>query len=126
MTSEPQSKTEKRSLGPNDRLSDRHLLAFGKRLGEKFGHAAVAGPDTDHDGREAAVLRARPNARWLPHHLVGRCGRGFLGQRAARRFESEGWSTATIDGRNHEEIRTALTQSHPGVPHVVVAKVEAK
>jgi transketolase len=44
----------------------------------------------------------------------------------ASRFENEGWSSATIDGRNREDIKTALTQSHPGVPHVVVAKVEAK
>ncbi len=44
----------------------------------------------------------------------------------ATRFENEGWSSATIDGRNHEDIKTALTQSHPGVPHVVVAKVEEK
>jgi len=44
----------------------------------------------------------------------------------AKRFETEGWSSTTIDGRDHEDIKTALTQSHPGVPHVVVAKVEAK
>jgi len=44
----------------------------------------------------------------------------------ATRFENEGWSSATIDGRDHEDIKTALTQSHPGVPHVVVAKVEEK
>jgi len=44
----------------------------------------------------------------------------------AQRFENEGWSSATIDGRDHEDIKTALTQSHPGVPHVVVAKVEEK
>ncbi len=44
----------------------------------------------------------------------------------ARRFESEGWSSATVDGRDHEDIKTALTQSHPGVPHVVVARVESK
>lgn len=44
----------------------------------------------------------------------------------ATRFENEGWSSATIDGRNHEDIKTALTQNHPGVPHAVVAKVEEK
>lgn len=44
----------------------------------------------------------------------------------ANRFENEGWSSATIDGRDHEDINTALTQSHPGQPHVVVAKVEEK
>ncbi|HIK90222.1 MAG TPA: transketolase [Dehalococcoidia bacterium] len=44
----------------------------------------------------------------------------------AKRFENEGWSSATIDGRDHEDIKTALTQNHPGVPHVVVAKMEEK
>ncbi len=44
----------------------------------------------------------------------------------AKRFENEGWSSAIINGRDHEEIKSALTQSHPGVPHVVVAKVEEK
>ena len=44
----------------------------------------------------------------------------------ASRFETEGWSSATVDGRDHEDIKSALTQSHPGVPHVVVAKVEPK
>ena len=42
------------------------------------------------------------------------------------RFENEGWSSAVVDGRDHEDIKTALTQSHPGMPHVVVAKVEPK
>lgn len=44
----------------------------------------------------------------------------------ASRFENEGWSSATVDGRDHEDIKSALTQSHSGVPHVVVAKVEMK
>ncbi len=44
----------------------------------------------------------------------------------ATRFENEGWSSSTIDGRDHEDIKTALTQSRSGKPHVVVAKVEEK
>ena len=42
------------------------------------------------------------------------------------RFESEGWSSAVIDGRDHEDIKTGLLQSHSEQPHVVVAKVEEK
>jgi transketolase len=42
------------------------------------------------------------------------------------RFESEGWSSAVIDGRDHEDIKTGLLQPHSGRPHVVVAKVEEK
>lgn len=44
----------------------------------------------------------------------------------ASRFETEGWSSATINGRDHEDIKSALTQSHSGIPHVVVAQVEEK
>jgi len=43
-----------------------------------------------------------------------------------RRFAVEGWSTETIDGRDHATIEAALTAPHPGVPRAVVAVVEAK
>ena len=44
----------------------------------------------------------------------------------ASRFEVEGWSTATIDGRDHDAIESALSQAHPGRPHCVVAITEDK
>jgi transketolase len=44
----------------------------------------------------------------------------------ARRFEVEGWSAATVDGRDHQAIEAALTVPHPGVPRAVVATVEGK
>ncbi len=44
----------------------------------------------------------------------------------ARRFEVEGWSTAIIDGRDHDAIEQALNESHPGRPRAVVAVVEDK
>ncbi len=43
-----------------------------------------------------------------------------------QRFAVEGWSTAVVDGRDHDAIEAALTAAHPGRPHVVVAKVEDK
>jgi transketolase len=42
----------------------------------------------------------------------------------APRFEIEGWASATVDGRNHEALTTALTAEHIGQPNVVVAVVE--
>jgi transketolase len=42
----------------------------------------------------------------------------------AGRFEIEGWATATVDGRDHEVLTTALTAKHIGQPDVVVAVVE--
>ncbi len=44
----------------------------------------------------------------------------------ARRFEVEGWSTATIDGRDHEAIEHALGEAHAGSPRAVVAVVQGK
>ncbi|WP_445529301.1 transketolase [Streptomyces cyslabdanicus] len=44
----------------------------------------------------------------------------------AARFEAAGWSTASVDGRDHEELYAAFTAPHPGRPHVVVARVEPK
>lgn len=42
------------------------------------------------------------------------------------RFAVEGWSTATVNGRDHDAIEDALTVPHPARPHAVVAVVEAK
>ena len=49
----------------------------------------------------------------------------------ARRFEIEGWSAATVDGRDHAAIEDALTapqtgEAHPHRPRAVVAVVEKK
>jgi len=44
----------------------------------------------------------------------------------ARRFEVEGWTSRTINGRDHDEIESALTAGRAGVPHAVVARVEPK
>ncbi|MGH3853038.1 MAG: transketolase [Pseudonocardiaceae bacterium] len=44
----------------------------------------------------------------------------------ATRFSVNGWSTATVDGRDHEALEAALIEPSPGRPHVVVAVVEPK
>ncbi|MEU3841134.1 transketolase [Streptomyces sp. NPDC028635] len=44
----------------------------------------------------------------------------------AARFEAAGWSAVTVDGRDHDVLYAAFTASHPGRPHVVVARVEPK
>lgn len=44
----------------------------------------------------------------------------------ARRFEIEGWTTQTGNGRDHQEIEAALTAKRVGAPHAVVAPVEPK
>ena len=42
------------------------------------------------------------------------------------RFELEGWSAATVDGRDHDVIEEAFSMAHADRPHVVVASVETK
>ncbi|WP_456243682.1 transketolase [Longispora urticae] len=44
----------------------------------------------------------------------------------ASRFAVNGWSTATVDGRDQDALETALTTPLPGRPHAVVALVEPK
>jgi transketolase len=43
-----------------------------------------------------------------------------------QRFAIEGWSTATVDGRDHGAIEQGLMAPHPGRPHAVVAVVESE
>ncbi|WP_433869583.1 thiamine pyrophosphate-dependent enzyme [Saccharopolyspora sp. CA-218241] len=44
----------------------------------------------------------------------------------AERFAREGWATATVDGRDHDALATALLAEHPGRPLAVVAEVESE
>ncbi|MGW2399901.1 transketolase [Kitasatospora sp. NPDC001664] len=44
----------------------------------------------------------------------------------ASRFEAEGWSAVTVDGRDHEALHRAFTAPHDGRPHAVIARVEPK
>ena len=43
--------------------------------------------------------------------------------RIAERFATEGWHVATVDGRDHGELESALIERPVGVPNVVVATV---
>lgn len=44
----------------------------------------------------------------------------------ASRFQVNGWSTSTVDGRDHGQIADALSKRPTDRPHVVVAVVEPK
>ncbi|WP_116051570.1 thiamine pyrophosphate-dependent enzyme [Amycolatopsis palatopharyngis] len=39
------------------------------------------------------------------------------------RFEVEGWTGRTVDGRDHDALHAAFTEPHPGRPLAVVARV---
>jgi transketolase len=42
------------------------------------------------------------------------------------RFAREGWSTVTVDGRDHDALEAAFAAPHEGRPHAVVAVAESK
>ncbi|GAA4618972.1 transketolase [Saccharopolyspora hordei] len=44
----------------------------------------------------------------------------------AERFTREGWAAHTVDGRDHDQLRRALTDTRPDRPLAVVAEVEPK
>jgi len=44
----------------------------------------------------------------------------------ASRFAIESWSTATVDGRDHDGLEAALATRHEDRPHAVIAVVEPK
>jgi transketolase len=73
---------------------------------------------------EAVVLAGRLGLQRL--HVVvidnGSATYGWPGGIAAR-FELEGWSTRTVDGRDRIALEAAFTAAHPGRPHVVVATI---
>ena len=43
--------------------------------------------------------------------------------RIAERFATEGWQVVTVDGRDHRDLETALSERGLGVPNAVVATV---
>jgi transketolase len=43
----------------------------------------------------------------------------------AKRFELEGWSTATVDGRDHAALERAFDEEHRGRPRAIVAVIDA-
>jgi len=79
-------------------------------------------------------------SNWEAVQLAGRLGLGGLITIAvdnrsstlgwpggiAPRFELEGWTTATVDGRSHAALERAYRIAGTDRPHLVVACVEAK
>jgi transketolase len=72
---------------------------------------------------EAIALAGRMDIAGLTAIAVdnGSASHGWPGG-IARRFEVEGWHATTVDGRDHDQLHTALTTRHDG-PNVVVATI---
>lgn len=76
---------------------------------------------------EAIALAARLGLDRLTAVLVdnGSSTYGWPGGIAAR-FAVEGWTTATVPGRDHDQLERAFAANEPGRPHLVVGLVESK
>jgi transketolase len=77
--------------------------------------------------QEAVVVAARMGLASLTTVVIdNRSSSTGWPRGIAARFEVEGWSAVTVNGRDHAAIEEALTIPHPTTPHCVVAVVEAK
>jgi transketolase len=91
-----------------------YVLVGDAELDEGTNHEAIAyAGATGLDGLTAIVVDNQSATHGWPGGI-------------AARFSVNGWSTAIVDGRDHEALEAALTNSMPGRPHVVVAVVEPK
>ncbi|MER6914511.1 transketolase [Streptomyces sp. NPDC000594] len=110
-------------------------LAVGTALGLGIqGHTdsrvwvLIGDAELDEGSNHEAIAYAGPAGLTALHALVidnSSATHGWPGGIASR-FAAAGWSAVTVDGRDHEALYAAYTTPHPGRPHVVVARVEAK
>ena len=106
-------------------------VGLGLRAAERdlsFVYCLVGDAELDEGSNHEAIAMA---GRLGIDHLVAivvdnrSASHGWPGG-IATRFAGEGWSTDTVDGRDHAAIENALTVGHPGRPRAVVAVVEGR
>ena len=88
----------------------------------------IGDAELDEGSNHEAIAYAGPAGLDRLHTVVidnSSAGHALPGGIAAR-FEAAGWSTETVDGRDHDALYGAFTAPHPGRPRVVVARVEPK
>lgn len=102
-------------------------LALGLRAQGRRSRVVVLVGDAELEegsNHEAIVLAGRLGLNRLTVVVVDNqsSSHGWPGG-IARRFEIEGWASATVDGRDHAALEAAISAGHDG-PNVVVAVVE--
>jgi transketolase len=91
-----------------------YVLVGDAELDEGSNHEAIAYAGTAGlDQLTAIVVDNRSSTHGWPGGI-------------ASRFAVNGWTTATVDGRDHDDLATALRSRPSPQPHVVVARVEPK
>lgn len=101
--------------------------AIGLRADGRRGRVVVLMGDGEFDegsNHEAIAIAGRLGLDRLTAIVVDNssASHGWPGG-IARRFETENWHTATVDGRDHDELYRALTQESDGRPQAVVATI---
>jgi transketolase len=90
------------------------VLLGDAELDEGSNHEAIAFAGASYlDSLTAIVIDNGSTSHPWPHGL-------------ASAFTVRGWSSSDVDGRDHAALFEALTETHPGRPHAVVAHVERK
>jgi transketolase len=102
--------------------------ALGLRAQARTARTVVLVGDGELDegsNQEAIALAGRFGLDRLTAVVIdnGSSSHGWPGGVAAR-FEVEGWTARTVDGRDHDALYRAFTTGHPGRPAVVVAVIE--
>lgn len=93
-----------------------YVLLGDAELDEGANHEAIAyAGATDLPNLTAIVLDNQSATHGWP-------GPGGI----ASRFTVNGWTAATVDGRDHDAIHAALTAHQPDQPHVVAAVVDPR
>lgn len=88
----------------------------------------IGDAELDEGSNHEAIAYAGPAGLDQLHTLVIDNASATYGRPGGitSRFEAAGWSTETVDGRDHEAMYAAFTRPHPGRPRAVVARVEPK
>ncbi|WP_327267593.1 transketolase [Streptomyces sp. NBC_01218] len=105
--------------------------ALGLRAQGRTGPAVwvlVGDAELDEGSNHEALAFAGPAGLERLHTVVVDNASATYGRPGgiAARFETAGWSVASVDGRDHEALHAAFTAPHPGRPHAVVARTAPK
>jgi transketolase len=96
---------------PNARL---FVLLGDAELDEGSNHEAIAFAGAIGLDSITAIVVDNNSAAYAPQ-----AGLGSL-------FEVHGWTSSTVDGRDHDAIEAGLRAARAGQPHVVIARTEQK